>query len=207
MYYWKKRSLPVMDYYYDCWLGGKKKKIVSGDRWCELKNSVIMCPTLYDTQNHFTSAPGIPAELPEPCPYSWGPHTQILPEQFLVCMSCFWLQESAFSTITRKSQKWWRARNHGSNLQWPMTAGSAGKCSNFLYLWLVALLLHITSWHLLWGRSNHSPPLTLHPFLLSPFPISLPYFPIGTSWNHLTSEPTLSGLMLWGAHVMPTVSL
>lgn len=136
-----------------------------------------------------------------------GPHTQILPEQFLVCMSCFWLQESAFSTITRKSQRWWRARNHGSNLQWPMTAGSAGKCSNFLYLWLVALLFHITSWHLLWGRSNHSPPLTLHPFLLSPFPISLPYFPIGTSWNHLTSEPTLSGLMLWGAHVMPTVSL
>lgn len=26
VYYWKKRSLPVMDYYYDCWLGGKKKR-------------------------------------------------------------------------------------------------------------------------------------------------------------------------------------
>ena len=73
-----------------------------------------------------------------------------------------------FLQSLRKSQRWRRARNRGSNLQWPMTGGSAGKCSNFLYLWLVALLFRINSRHLLWGRSNQSPHLTLHPFCFLP---------------------------------------
>ena len=101
---------------------------------------------------------------------------------FLFVCLVFSYRKVPFLQSLRKSKRWRRACNHISNLQlpvtgesghifeeiWSLTGESAGKCSNFLYLWLVALLFCITSWHPHWDRPTHSPPLTLHPFCFLP---------------------------------------
>lgn len=183
-----------------------------------------MCPILNERQSILVWSHSWQQTLPVPRPYSLSGHPYTLkavsckhlrlsPEWFLVCMFCLWLWKGFLQSL-KTSQKYQRVIIPGGKIQPPMAMclqGSSAALSSLVW-WLSWSTLFLRVPH---GYKLHLPTVVPYLILLIFWLPPLPYyhfltyllvFPgIISQINHWYL--TLSGLMLWGAHRMATVSL